>query len=142
MRRFLRSVGIFYFLSSPFEDLSERSVVEKLRRMDVDDNDDDDERLLTLSRRSRPILEHKLVSSSMRTIKARYAATSDSYEEHWWLSMVTSLWRARYRSSVSFKCMASIPHENTWSIISSVNGANAMDNRFDVCRGVSRSRHL
>ena len=69
MGLFVRFEGIYYCLSSPFEDLSERSVIERLRKMDAD-NDEDDDGLLTLSRQSRPILEHKLVSSSARTIKA------------------------------------------------------------------------
>lgn len=45
---------------SSFDDLSEKSVIRRLRKMETDDDDDD---LLTLSRNSRPILEHKLVSA-------------------------------------------------------------------------------
>ncbi len=46
---------------STFDDLSEQSVIKRLRKMNTDDNDDDDN-LLTVSRNCRPILEHKLVN--------------------------------------------------------------------------------
>ena len=48
------------FAFSAFDDLSEQSVIKRLKRMDTDDDTDD---LLTVSRNCRPILEHKLVSS-------------------------------------------------------------------------------
>ena len=47
------------FVFSTFDDLSEQSIIKRLRKMD---SDDDDDNLLTVSRKCRPILEHNLVS--------------------------------------------------------------------------------
>jgi hypothetical protein len=49
---------ILFDIFSPFEDTSEEIVIQRLRKMN--ENDDDD--LLTVSKNCRPILEHKLVS--------------------------------------------------------------------------------
>lgn len=42
---------------STFDDLSEAAVIDRLKKMD----EDDDNNLLTVSRNCRPILEHQLV---------------------------------------------------------------------------------
>lgn len=51
----------FCFFFSPLDDQSEDKVLEKLRKMDLDEDDDIDN-LLTVSKNCRPILEHKLVN--------------------------------------------------------------------------------
>ena len=53
------SIHIVFF--SPLENQSEDKVLEKLRKMDLDEDDDIDN-LLTVSKNCRPILEHKLVN--------------------------------------------------------------------------------
>jgi hypothetical protein len=68
-------------ISSTFDDLSEKSVIKRLKKMDTDDDDD----LLTVSRNCRPLLEHKLVSYIRDNLDFNVI---NRHEEHLWLFMV------------------------------------------------------
>jgi len=65
---------ILFTCISSFDNLSEESIIKRLKKMDTDDDDDN---LLTVSRNCRPILEHKLTRGTLVVIHGNVILESE-----------------------------------------------------------------
>jgi len=71
------------FWISTFENEGEKDILRRLERMNIGDEMDDDNGLLTVSSQCRPILEHKLVRNNRNFVQIiKYKLDLFRLEEH------------------------------------------------------------